>query len=84
MILNQQTGLTRPLKTLVKMLAVASVFATSFNVFAEPIEIKFSHVVAENTPKGQMALKFKELVEQRLPGEYKVSEIGRASCRERV
>lgn len=73
MILNQQTGFTRPLKTLVKMLAVASVFATSFNVFAEPIEIKFSHVVAENTPKGQMALKFKELVEQRLPGEYKVS-----------
>jgi len=52
MTLNQQTGLTRPLKTLVKMLAVASVFATSFNVFAEPIEIKFSHVVAENTPNG--------------------------------
>lgn len=35
---------------------------------AKPIEIKFSHVVAENTPKGQMALKFKELVDQRLDG----------------
>ncbi len=35
---------------------------------AAPIVIKFSHVVAENTPKGQMANKFKELVEQRLPG----------------
>ncbi len=39
---------------------------------AEPIVIKFSHVVAENTPKGQMANKFKELVEQRLPGKVKV------------
>ncbi|WP_434928810.1 TRAP transporter substrate-binding protein [Shewanella sp. HL-SH2] len=56
-----------------KLTAIASVLASSFNVFAEPIEIKFSHVVAENTPKGQMALKFKELVEQRLPGEYTVS-----------
>jgi len=37
-------------------------------VFAKPIVIKFSHVVAENTPKGQMANKFKELVEQRLAG----------------
>jgi len=39
---------------------------------AGPIVIKFSHVVAENTPKGQMANKFKELVEQRLPGKVKV------------
>jgi len=42
--------------------------ALSFNASAEPIQIKFSHVVAENTPKGQMALKFKELVENRLSG----------------
>jgi len=47
--------------------ALASVFAQ-----AEPIKIKFSHVVAENTPKGQMALKFKELAEQRLPGKVTV------------
>ena len=39
---------------------------------AEEIVIKFSHVVAENTPKGQMANKFKELVEQRLPGKVRV------------
>ena len=39
---------------------------------AEEIVIKFSHVVAENTPKGQMANKFKELVEQRLAGKVKV------------
>lgn len=34
--------------------------------------IKFSHVVAENTPKGQAALKFKEVAEQLLPGKVKV------------
>lgn len=39
---------------------------------AAPIVIKFSHVVAENTPKGQMANKFKELVEQRLAGKVVV------------
>ena len=39
---------------------------------AEPIVIKFAHVVAENTPKGQMANKFKELAEARLPGKVTV------------
>ena len=39
---------------------------------AEEIVIKFSHVVAENTPKGQMANKFKELVDERLGGKVKV------------
>jgi len=39
---------------------------------AEPIVIKFSHVVAENTPKGQMANKFKDLVAERLAGKVQV------------
>ncbi|MGN8275079.1 TRAP transporter substrate-binding protein [Pseudomonas sp. SMN5] len=39
---------------------------------AEPIVIKFSHVVGEQTPKGQGALMFKKLVEERLPGRVKV------------
>jgi C4-dicarboxylate-binding protein DctP len=39
---------------------------------ADPIIIKYSHVVAENTPKGQAALKFKELAEKYLPGKVKV------------
>ena len=39
---------------------------------AEPIVIKFSHVVAENTPKGSGALMFKRLVEERLPGQVTV------------
>ncbi|HWK85044.1 MAG TPA: TRAP transporter substrate-binding protein [Caldimonas sp.] len=34
--------------------------------------IKFSHVVADNTPKGQAALKFKELAEKKLPGKVQV------------
>ncbi|MFQ6370388.1 TRAP transporter substrate-binding protein [Shewanella sp. YIC-542] len=65
--------LSQPLKTLAKLALVGGVMATSFLASAAPVEIKFSHVVAENTPKGQAALKFKALVEQRLPGEYKVS-----------
>ncbi|MES9981700.1 MAG: TRAP transporter substrate-binding protein DctP, partial [Candidatus Thiodiazotropha sp. 6PLUC5] len=39
---------------------------------AAPIVIKFSHVVAENTPKGQMANKFKDLVAERLAGKVVV------------
>ncbi len=39
---------------------------------AQPIVIKFSHVVAENTPKGKGALKFKELAEARTKGAVKV------------
>ena len=39
---------------------------------ADPLVIKFSHVVAENTPKGQMANRFKELVDERLAGKVTV------------
>ncbi len=49
---------------------VASLIAAPLS--AAPIVIKFSHVVAENTPKGQMANKFKELVDQRLAGKVEV------------
>jgi C4-dicarboxylate-binding protein DctP len=38
----------------------------------QPIVIKFSHVVAVNTPKGKGAEKFKELAEQRTNGRVKV------------
>ena len=40
--------------------------------FAAPIVVKFSHVVAENTPKGAAALKFKEIAEQKLKGKVEV------------
>ena len=39
---------------------------------AREIVIKFSHVVAENTPKGQMANKFRDLIAERLKGKVKV------------
>jgi C4-dicarboxylate-binding protein DctP len=53
--------------------AAAAVFAVSATVnAAEPITLKFSHVVAEKTPKGQAALKFKEAAERLLPGKVKV------------
>lgn len=37
-----------------------------------PIIIKFSHVTAVDTPKGQAAEKFKQLAEQRTRGRVKV------------
>jgi C4-dicarboxylate-binding protein DctP len=58
------------------LLAAASLLALTalpFGVAAQaPIVIKFSHVVAEQTPKGQGALKFKELAEKKLPGKVQV------------
>ncbi|MDN5842928.1 MAG: TRAP transporter substrate-binding protein [Alcaligenaceae bacterium] len=44
----------------------------SLTAHAAPMIIKFSHVVAEATPKGQGALKFKELAEAALPGQVEV------------
>ena len=38
----------------------------------QPIVIKFSHVVANDTPKGKGALKFKELAEKYTNGQVKI------------
>ena len=38
----------------------------------QPIVIKFSHVVAEDTPKGRAALYFKAIVEKRTKGKVKI------------
>ena len=62
---------------MLKKTAMALACALSFGISglaqaAEPVVIKFSHVVADNTPKGQGALMFKKLVEERLPGKVKV------------
>ncbi|QJD89740.1 TRAP transporter substrate-binding protein [Duganella dendranthematis] len=47
--------------------------ALSFNVYAQaPIVIKFSHVVATDTPKGQAAERFKQLAEKATNGRVKV------------
>jgi C4-dicarboxylate-binding protein DctP len=42
------------------------------SAMAEPIVIKFSHVVAVDTPKGQAAEYFKKLAEERTKGAVKV------------
>jgi C4-dicarboxylate-binding protein DctP len=56
-----------------KILAAALAAAASFSAFAQtPIVIKFSHVVATDTPKGQAAERFKQLAEQNTKGRVKV------------
>jgi C4-dicarboxylate-binding protein DctP len=56
-----------------RMLALAAAFALAHGVAtAQPIVIKYSHVVADQTPKGQAAIKFKELAEKKLPGKVEV------------
>lgn len=62
----------RRITTLVATAALSAVIATGSAFGAGPITIKFSHVVAENTPKGQMAIKFKELVAERMGGKVVV------------
>jgi len=57
----------RKVSKVLAVTAVSTVLAVG-SAFAAPITIKFSHVVAENTPKGQMANKFKDLVAERLGG----------------
>lgn len=50
------------------LLAVPLILALAVPVLAEPIVIKFSHVVAVDTPKGQAAEYFKKLAEERTNG----------------
>lgn len=54
----------------IAVMAIALAFGVAHA--QQPIIIKFSHVVAENTPKGKGALKFKELAESRTKGRVKV------------
>jgi len=57
----------------IKSLVVALAAAVSLNAFAQaPIVIKFSHVVALNTPKGRAAEYFKAEVEKATKGRVKV------------
>ena len=57
----------------IKSLVVALAAVVSFNAWAQaPIVIKFSHVVATDTPKGQAAERFKMLAEKATGGRVKV------------
>src|SRR6202163_964812 len=59
-----------------KLLLAAALCALAFSPSAvsaeDPIVIKFSHVVAPNTPKGKGAEKFKELAEKYTNGKVKI------------
>ncbi|GGY05431.1 DctP family TRAP transporter solute-binding subunit [Massilia dura] len=58
------------LKTILVALAATACFT---NAYAQaPIVIKFSHVVATDTPKGQAAARFKQLAERATNGRVKV------------
>ena len=60
------------LKSKLVFAAMAAALAVGAAQAQQPIVIKFSHVVAEDTPKGKGALRFKELVETRAKGRVKV------------
>ncbi len=57
---------------LARCMAALFALALASAVQAAPIIVKVSHVVAEKAPKGQAALKFKELAEKKLPGKVEV------------
>jgi C4-dicarboxylate-binding protein DctP len=55
------------------LLIAAGLVVAAFGAQAQqPIVIKFSHVVAADTPKGKGAEKFKQLVDERLKGKVKI------------
>ena len=62
-------SMKRRLRTIV---AAAVALALPLSAQAAPIVIKFSHVVAQNTPKGQAADYFKKIAEERTKGRVKV------------
>jgi C4-dicarboxylate-binding protein DctP len=54
------------------LVAAAMVLALVGTASAEPIKIRFSHVVAPNTPKGQAADMFAKMANERLAGKVEV------------
>ena len=58
------------LKSLLLILALLGSFTPQLH--AKPLTLKFSHVVAKDTPKGQTAEFFKQLIEERSAGRIKV------------
>src|SRR5438034_7439863 len=59
-------------RLLTTLLAMTALFLTGSAVAEQAIVIKFSHVVAEDTPKGRAAVYFAKLVEQRTKGRVKI------------
>ncbi|MCW2239908.1 TRAP transporter substrate-binding protein [Azospirillum canadense] len=60
------------MRTLAALTLGAALALAATSAFADPIVIKFSHVVTPDTPKGKGADKFKELAEKYTDGKVKV------------
>jgi C4-dicarboxylate-binding protein DctP len=60
------------MKFLSACMAVVGFALASAAAAQQPIVIKFSHVAAPDTPKGQAALEFKRLAEERTKGRVKI------------
>ena len=58
--------------TLLKTLSLSLVLCSGIAAAQQPIIIKFSHVVAGDTPKGKAAELFKKLADERTKGRVKV------------
>jgi len=76
---TENNGLPRPMggdelmRRSILAAVVAGLMLTPIAALAQtPIVIKFSHVVANDTPKGKGALKFKELAEKYTDGKVKI------------
>ena len=59
-------------RTLAALIGAAGLTLAAPSFADGPIVIKFSHVVAADTPKGAAALRFKQLAEERTKGRVKV------------
>ncbi|WP_313290479.1 TRAP transporter substrate-binding protein [Stutzerimonas nitrititolerans] len=70
--------MARLTRGITRLLAASALF-TVLGAQADPILIKFSHITADSTPKGQGALMFKKLVEERLPGQVEVQVFANSS-----
>ncbi|GGJ91367.1 DctP family TRAP transporter solute-binding subunit [Pseudomonas matsuisoli] len=72
--------MARSTLSVLSRLAVATALSIGMaQAFADPILIKFSHITADSTPKGQGALMFKRLAEERLPGKVEVQVFSNSS-----
>lgn len=60
------------LKSPLNYLFAALALTASWGAAADPVVIKFSHVVTDDTPKGKGALLFQKLVQERLSDKFKV------------
>ncbi|KAA0256911.1 TRAP transporter substrate-binding protein [Deferribacter autotrophicus] len=67
----------KSLRNIFFILVMVSLLVTP--VFAKPIKVKFSHVVAVETPKGKAAEYLKKILEERTNGKIKVEVYPNAS-----